>query len=74
METYEILKMLAIKKRIPLKAVLRDILTEYAKKLKEDIEKEIYKDPIWKGIGLLDIEDTKASERDDWGVVEWRSK
>ncbi len=73
-ETYEILRAVASLERKPLKEILRSILRDYAKKEKEKLLKELHSDPLWKGIGLLNLEEEDLSERDDWGVVEWESE
>ncbi len=36
--------------------------------------KELHSDPLWRSIGLLDIDEEDLSERDDWGVVKWESE
>jgi len=36
--------------------------------------KDPRKDPLWEGIGLLDMDEDDSSDRDDWGVVEWKSE
>ena len=36
--------------------------------------KDLRGDPLWKGIGLLDMDEDDSSDRDDWGVVEWKSE
>ena len=40
---------------------------------KEKTLKELHGDPLWRNIGLLDA-DENLSERDEWGVVEWKSE
>ncbi|WP_297503273.1 hypothetical protein [Thermococcus sp.] len=73
METYEILRAVASLERKSLKEVLRSIIRDYAKKEKEKILSELHHDPLWKSIGLLDMDEEDLSERDDWGVVEWKA-
>jgi phage terminase small subunit len=72
-ETHEVLKMLAILRDKSLKEIAREALEEYAKKHKKEVEKLIQKDPIWDTIGVLELEED-ASEREDWGTVEWQSE
>ncbi|MPW39967.1 ribbon-helix-helix protein, CopG family [Thermococcus sp. 101 C5] len=72
-ETHEVLKMLAILRGKSLKEIAREALEEYAKKHKKEVEKLIQKDPIWDTIGVLELEED-ASEREDWGTVEWQSE
>lgn len=72
-ETHDILKMLAILRRKSLKEIAREALEEYAKKHKKELEDLIQKDPIWGTIGVLELEED-ASEREDWGTVEWQSE
>ncbi len=73
-ETYNILKAIAVSTGVPLKEVLRDALKEYAEERKRDILKRIHDDPMWKGIGLLKVPADDWSERDEWDVVEWESE
>lgn len=72
-ETHEVLKMLAILRGKSLKEIAREALEEYAKKHKKEVEKLIQEDPIWDTIGVLELEED-ASEREDWGTVEWQSE
>lgn len=72
--TYNVLKAIAIHRGVPLKEVIREILRNYTETHKKELVENIYKDPIWKGIGLLNTGDPEASEKDTWGVVEWSSE
>jgi len=72
-ETHEVLKMLAILRDKSLKEIAREALEKYAKEHKKEVEKLIQKDPIWNTIGVLELEED-ASEREDWGTVEWQSE
>jgi len=72
-ETHDVLKMLAILRGKSLKEIAREALEEYAKKHKKEVEKLIQEDSIWDTIGVLELEED-ASEREDWGTVEWQSE
>ena len=72
--TYHTLRAIAVHRGVPLKEVIREILRNYAETYKRELIKEIHEDPIWKGIGLLNTGDPRASEKDDWGVVKWSSE
>ncbi|WP_324735255.1 hypothetical protein VFC49_08885 [Thermococcus sp. SY098] len=74
LRTYNVLKAIAIHRGVPLKEIIRESLRDYAEAHKKDLVKNIYDDPIWKGIGLLHTGDPEASEKDTWGVVEWSSE
>lgn len=74
LQTYRILKTIALQRGVPLKEVIRESLRAYAEAKEKELLKEVQKDPIWKGIGLLKTEDPEASEKDTWGVVEWSSE
>ena len=42
------------------------------KRATKKLLKELHSDPLWRSIGLLDIdEEDLSSEGDNWGVVEW---
>ncbi|WP_297548130.1 hypothetical protein [Thermococcus sp.] len=74
MDVYKTLKAVASIEKKSLKEVLREILRDYAEKKKKKLLEEVENDPIWEAVGLLDIADENASERDDWGVPEWQSE
>lgn len=74
MDVYKTLKAVASIEKKSLKEVLREILRDYAEKKKKKLLEEVENDPIWEAVGLLDIDDENASERDDWGVPEWQSE
>ena len=74
MDVYKTLKAVASIEKKSLKEVLREILRDYAEKKKKKLLEEVENDPIWEAVGLLDIDDESASERDDWGVPEWQSE
>jgi len=74
MEVYRTLKAVASIEKKPLKEVVREILKDYAEKRKKKILEEVENDPIWEAVGLLEMDDENASERDDWGVPEWQSE
>ena len=45
------------------------------KKATKKLLKELHSDPLWRSIGLLDIdEEDLSSEGDNWGVVKWKSE
>ncbi len=44
------------------------------KKATKKLLKELHSDPLWRSIGLLNIDEEDLSERDDWGVVKWESE
>ena len=72
-ETHNVLKMLAMLTGRSLKEIAREALTKYALENKRKVEEALKNDPVWKTIGVLELEED-ASERDDWGIVEWRSQ
>jgi len=74
MEVYRTLKVVASIEKKSLKEVVREILKDYAEKRKKKILEEVENDPIWEAVGLLEMDDENASERDDWGVPEWQSE
>lgn len=70
LQTYRILKTIAVQRGVPLKEVIRESPRAYAEAKEMELLKEVQKDPIWKGIGLLKTEDSEANEKDTWGMVE----
>ncbi|WP_297476936.1 hypothetical protein [Thermococcus sp.] len=45
------------------------------KRATKKLLKELHSDPLWRSIGLLDIdEEDLSSEGDNWGVVKWKSE
>jgi len=43
-------------------------------KVRKRNPKDLRKDLLWEGIGLLDTDEDDLSKRDDWRVVEWKSE
>ncbi|QDA32370.1 hypothetical protein FH039_05890 [Thermococcus indicus] len=70
---YLMLKMIAIRKREPLKEVLREAIERYIEAEENTLTKNLKSDPIWKLVGRGELEEN-ASESEGWGTVEWESE
>ncbi|CUX76838.1 hypothetical protein CHITON_0059 [Thermococcus chitonophagus] len=64
------LRIIALRKRMSLKEVMREALKRYVELESEKLEDDIKKDPIWKIIGKGKL-DPHASQDETWGLVEW---
>jgi len=72
-KTYKMLTRIASLKGKSLKEIVRDAISKYIEDNREELEKVTREDTIWKAVGVFEVE-SDASERDDWGCVDWQSE
>ncbi len=72
-KTYRMLKKIALLRGKSLKEIVREAVSKYVEESKKDIEKATKEDSIWKAVGVFEVE-SDASEKDDWGCVDWQSE
>jgi len=72
-KTYKMLKRIALLRGKSLKEVVREAISKYIEDSKKEMEKATRGNSIWKAVGVFEVE-SDASERDDWGCVDWQSE